>query len=257
MLLEKKKTLVFAAGSAFLILGICFTLPALSTPILNTLKQPLNLLAFMRREASALIFYHCNYAQNEKLNREISLLKSQLNALREIHLENTRLKNLLSLKEKSPHKLVAARVIGRSTDNWSSSIIIDKGRRSGIKPGMPAITYLGLAGRVIEATESTSKILLLSDPALSISALVQRSRQEGLVSGTLGPNLIMKYLPEEADIKAQDIIVTSGLTVSYPKGLLIGRVVDTGREFSGLSRYAIIKPALNLSNIEEVLIIIS
>jgi rod shape-determining protein MreC len=121
---------------------------------------------------------------------------------------------------------------------------------------MAAITYLGLLGRVAETSESTSKIMLVSDPDMGVSGLIQRSRQEGLVCGTLGSHLIMKYLPEEADIKVSDIVVTSGLSQEYPKGLLIGRVIDIGREFSGLSRYAVIEPAVKLSNIEEVLIIV-
>jgi rod shape-determining protein MreC len=66
----------------------------------------------------------------------------------------------------------------------------------------------------------------------------------------------MKYLPEDADIKLQDTIVTSGLNNNYPKGLFIGSVIDIGKDFSGLSRYAVIKPAVNLSNIEEVLVIV-
>lgn len=98
--------------------------------------------------------------------------------------------------------------------------------------------------------------MLINDPDFGVSAVVQRSRQEGLVSGTLGNNLIMRYLPKDADIKVSDIIVTSGLTGKYIKGLLIGRVVEIGDEFSGLSRYCLIKPAVSLSNIEEVLIII-
>jgi rod shape-determining protein MreC len=65
----------------------------------------------------------------------------------------------------------------------------------------------------------------------------------------------MKYLPKEADIKVNDTILTSGLTDTYPKGLLIGSVIDIQDEFSGLSRYAIIKPAVNVSNLEEVLVI--
>jgi rod shape-determining protein MreC len=98
--------------------------------------------------------------------------------------------------------------------------------------------------------------MLISDPNLGVSALVQRSRQEGLVSGTLGTYLTMRYLPKDADIKIQDVIVSSGLNEVYPKGLLIGTVIDIGKEFSGLSRFATIKPAIDLSNIEEVLIII-
>jgi len=120
---------------------------------------------------------------------------------------------------------------------------------------MVAITYLGLAGRVVETTDTTSKIMLINDPNLSVSCIVQRSRQEGLVSGSLGSFLIMRYLPKEADIKVSDVILTSGLTNLYPKGLLVGTVAEVGEELSGLARYAIIKPAVELYNIEEVLII--
>jgi len=67
----------------------------------------------------------------------------------------------------------------------------------------------------------------------------------------------MKYLPEDADIKLKDTIVTSGLNDTYPKGLLIGTVIDIGKEFSGLSRFAVIKPAINFSSIEEILIVAS
>jgi rod shape-determining protein MreC len=91
---------------------------------------------------------------------------------------------------------------------------------------------------------------------MAVSAIVQRSRQEGLISGTLGSSLIMRYLPKDCDIKVSDAIITSGLTENYPKGLLIGRVTDIGEEFSGLSRYAIVRPAVNLATIEEVLVIV-
>jgi rod shape-determining protein MreC len=216
----------------------------------------LSLLTLIRREVGGIIFYHRNLTQNESLKKEIDLLTQKLNAANEVELENKRLKETLSFKQKSSYKLIAARVIGRTPDNWSSVIIIDKGRYNGIKRGFVAITYLGLVGRVIETTESTSKIMLINDPDMGISSEVQRSRQEGLVSGTIGSFLVMRYLPQDCDVQISDVVITSGLTETYPKGLLIGKVVGIADEFSGLSRYAIIKPAVNLSNIEEVLIII-
>lgn len=256
MLKFKKKNLIYLAISCFLILTLAFLTPASKVAFLNILKQPLNLLTLAKREVDAIIFYHRNSIQNQRLKREIDLLRQKLNSLNEAYLENIRLQKLLSLKQKPTYKVIAARVIARSPDTWSSIIIIDKGSNNGIKRGMTAISYLGLLGRVIETTAFTSKIMLINDPNLSISGIVQRSRQEGLVSGTLGNHLIMRYLTEESDIKIQDTIVSSGLNEIYPKGLLIGTVVDIGKEFSGLSRYALIKPAVNLSNIEEVLIIV-
>lgn len=254
--LNKKKLIPFLVVSLSLLL-LAFSVSILSVPILGISKQPLNLLALIRRELGGIIFFHRNLNENEKLKREIDFLRYKLNGLNEMYLENTRLKSTLGFKQNSAFRFITSRVIARSSDNWSTGLIIDKGSGSGIKKGMAVVTYLGLVGRVIETTGATSKVMLLCDPSLGVSSLVQRSRQEGLVSGTLGANLLMKYLPEDADIKLQDTIVTSGLNHAYPKGLLIGTVIEIGKEFSGLSRYAIIKPAVNLSNIEEALVIVS
>ena len=253
--LKNKKLIPFLIA-VFLLIFLAISITILRTPILALSRPPFSLAAFLQREAGGLIFYHHNLVENERLNKEIALLKYKFNGLNEIYLENTRLKNSLSFKQKSSLRVIAARVIIRPADNWSSGLIIDKGSSQGIRKGLAVATYLGLAGRIVETTGSTAKVMLLNDPSLGVSALVQRSRQEGLVCGTLGANLIMKYLPEDADIKLEDTIISSGLNATYPKGLLIGTVVDIGRDFSGLSRFAVVKPAVELSNIEEVLVII-
>ncbi|RKY31154.1 MAG: rod shape-determining protein MreC, partial [Candidatus Omnitrophota bacterium] len=226
-------------------------------PILNILKKPLDLMTLFKREFLGLVFFHRNMVVNEKLTKENELLKLRLNNLQETELENSRLKELLELKEKTPYKVVAARVIARQPDNWSSSIIINRGARDGIKQGDVVISYLGLAGRVSETTSGVSKVTLINNPNFCVSALVQRSRQEGLICGTLDyHSLIMKYLPRQADIKISDSVITSGLTRFFPKGLVIGEVTSIGEEFSGLSRYAVVKPAINFSDIEEVLVVV-
>lgn len=252
----KNKNLIYVAVLVCFLILLSVIIPRLRPPIVSTLKYPLDLLTLIRREIRGIIFYRRHLIQNERLKKETDLLKHKLNTTNETYLENIRLKKLLSFKQKSQPKVIAARVIGRSVDSWSSVIIIDNGGYDGIKRGMTVISYLGLVGCVVETNQATSKAMLINDPRFSVSAIVQRSRQEGLVSGTLGNSLIMKYLTQEADIEISDVIVTSGLTDTYPKGLIIGTVVDTGEEFSGLSRYAIIKPAVDLSNIEEVLVII-
>lgn len=251
----KRKNLIYVAGVVIGILLFSSFIPAVRPLTLNILKSPLSLLRVINREIGGIIFYHRNLVENERLRNQVDFLRQKLNSLAQVYLENKRLNNLLSLKQKSPYKVIPARVIARSPDSWSSAVVIDKGSSSGIRQGAVVITYLGLVGRVIETSNVTSKAMLINDSNLSISAIVRRSRQEGLISGTLGSSLIMRYLPKEADIKVADTIITSGLTDNFPKGLLIGTVTDVGEEFSGLSRYAIVKPAVNLSNVEEVLII--
>lgn len=251
----KNKSFILSLAVVFFILLLAFLVPFLKIPSSDILKSPLGLLTLIRREAAGIIFFHHNMAQNERLRKEADLLRQKLNEANEVYLENERLRKLLSLKEKPQLKVIAARVIGRSMDSWPSQVIINKGRHSGIKRGSVAITYLGLAGRVIEAANFTSKVILINDPEFAVSAMAQRSRQEGLISGSLGHSLFMKYLPNDSDIEVSDVIITSGLTENFPKGLLIGTVVSIGDELSGLSRYAVVKPAVNLSSIEEVLII--
>lgn len=219
-------------------------------------KPHLSFISLAKRELSGIIFYHRNMMQARSLQNDINFLRLRLFDLRELSQENMRLKNLVNFKQKSPLRLVAARVIGRSMDSWSSSVVIDKGRYNGIKSGMVVITPKGLVGSIVESADNTSKVLLINDPNQGISSIVQRSRQEGLVNGTLGSNLIMRYLPDDAAIIVGDVIITSELSQIYPKGLLVGRVVNIGREFSGLNRYALIKPVVDLSSIEEVLVII-
>jgi rod shape-determining protein MreC len=251
-----KKQLIYFSAVVLSILFISSLAQPLKPPVLNLSEYPLSLLNFVRREIGGIIFYHRNMVLSERLRRENDFLKQKVYSLNETFLENKRLKNLLAFKQKAPYKVIAAEVIGRPSDSWSSTIVINKGGYHGIRKGLVAISYLGLVGRVAETSEYTAKIMLLNDANMGVAALVQRSRQEGLVSGTLGSTLVMKYLPPEADINPSDLVITSGLTNVYPKGLIIGRVVSVGEEFSGLSRYAIIRPAVNLSNLEEVLVIV-
>ncbi len=251
------KKVVSAATLLLVILFIISALiPTLRKSFINIFDLPMLVFSWLRQESGGLIFFHRNLVQNQKFKAEHDFLFNQLNEKKELTLENARLRSLLSFKETAPYKVIAARVAARDPSNWPSIIIIDKGSSQRIKNGMVSVNFYGLLGRVVETGPSTCKIMLINDPNLSVSALVQRTRQEGLVCGSLGGTLIMKYLPKDCDIKITDTIVTSGLTGIYPKGLAVGTVIGIGREFSSQASYAIIKPAVDLSALEEVLIII-
>ena len=219
------------------------------------MRAPLYLCDLIGREVKGMVFYHRNYVEAGRLSRKVDFLNSKLSAMQDLSLENSRLTGLVSLKQQLPYKVIAARVIGRDPSNWSSTVIINKGSSSNIKKGAASLSFLGLVGRVTDVRSNTSTVTLINDPNVSVSARVQRSRQEGLVSGSLGGTLTLKLLPKDCDITAGDSVVTSGLTSVYPKGLLIGTVSAIANDFSGLSMYAILKPAVDLSSLEEVLIV--
>lgn len=175
--------------------------------------------------------------------------------LDELRQENERLKKLLALKQGSLFLTVAAEVIAGFPDNWSRGVMIDKGLRAGIKVGNAVIGESGLAGRVVEVSLQTAKVMLLNDPDSSVSAFLQRTREEGLISGNIAGTLQMRYLDKDSDVAIGDVILTSGLTRNYPPGLLIGRVIGINDDPHGLDKRCLVEPFVNLKSIEEVLVI--
>ncbi|MCX7928026.1 MAG: rod shape-determining protein MreC [Candidatus Omnitrophica bacterium] len=220
------------------------------------LRLPLTLVTNIRKTTEAIVYFYRNYKQVNQMQAKIDFLLNQLSEKKELELENERLRKLLDFKQRLPYKVIACQVIGRHPAQWSSTIILNRGLSSGIKNGYVCVSFLGLVGRVYQTTPTTSTVMLITDPNLSVSAIVQRSRQEGLVSGSLGGTLVMKYLSFDSDIKVGDLVVTSGLTPVFPKGIPIGKVIKVKEELPTLSCYAIIKPEVDLTALEEVLVII-
>ncbi len=224
--------------------------------VVKIFSLPLNLAKIPIAEFKKLIFYRSLFRENLRLRNQVDALKRRLVSQDEALLENERLKRLLSFKNQSSFSLIAARVIAREPSNWESAVIIDKGKRDGVRENAAVITELGLVGRVFEVAGNFSKIALINDPNFSVAALLQRTREEGIVSGSINGSCRMKYLYPNSDVKAADIVITSGLLQGFPKGILIGSVIDTEDDASGLSKNCIIEPAANLSRLEEVLVIV-
>lgn len=194
---------------------------------------------------------------NEALAQKVADYEILLNEARELRSENARLRQLFGFTSQNPVTFIPAKVIGRTADQWFSSIIVDKGSSSGVVKDMPVVTGDGLAGRVVRVTPHTSTMMLLTSRDSRVGGLVQRSRDPGIVEGDLeGANVLhIRFFSRDADVMPGDAIVTSGLGQVFPKGLLIGTVVKVGVEEFGLVKYALISPAVNFSRLEEVLIL--
>jgi len=192
-----------------------------------------------------------------RLQEEASVLRSQVLERREIIQENARLKQLFDFKRSFIFSSIAANVIGRDPTNWSSSIVIDRGKKDGLQPGMPVVNSLGVVGKVSEVGSSTSRVLLLTDPNFSVAALVQRNRENGLVAGTLTGTCRMKYLSYDANVKVGDRVITSKLSSAFPEGLLIGVVTKVEESQSSPTLECLVNPMVSLSQVEEVLVILN
>ncbi len=204
----------------------------------------------------------------EKLEAENAALRQQLTQIQEdaleadaLRRENERLKALAGLlAENEDYKVVDAYIIARSAaSEWVSTLTINRGSNAGITEGMCAITENGeVVGIIIEVGPNYSVIRTVLDSALGISATLSESGYDGIVSGGYSSGhkdlMRMDYLASAAVIRNNDLVVTSGSTV-YPRNLILGHVVDAGFEDSGAAKYAYVRPAANIAELEQVFII--
>lgn len=199
-------------------------------------------------------------AENTELKRTVGVLQHRLENLENLERENESLRELAGYREASREafELETARVIVRYPENWHKTIIINKGSREGIREKMPVITPDGLVGKVTRVFPENSEVLLVTDSECAVGARINESREtygvaEG--SGLTDSYLKMIYLPHDADISVDDLIVTSGLGGEYPSGLSIGRVYEIVAEENGLMKHAFLEPSVSFRTLEDVLVV--
>ena len=160
-----------------------------------------------------------------------------------------------------PYKTIAAPVIARDPSGVVKTIVIGAGTDQGVRVDEVVLSAQGVVGRVSETGSSYAKVELITDSASTVSALVQSSRASGIVRGQYGDTLVMEWILQSDPVKAGDVVVTAGLGIKnelrslYPKGLVIGTVVDvTKAEVSAYQR-AVVAPAVDFRKLESVLVI--
>jgi rod shape-determining protein MreC len=206
-------------------------------------------------ELKKLFYFRETYDEYIKQKRQIEALKARLVYLQETVEENKRYDKITEFRRAQEYSSVLAHVIGRDPSNWNASLIIDRGQRDGLKVGMPVVSVLGVVGRIFEIGNNTAKVILLSDPSFSVAAIVQRTRESGLLTGSLGGLCRLEYLTEKADVKVGDRIITSRLSTSFPEGILIGLVQDVQASENSHTAECLVEPEVDLSQIEEVIVI--
>lgn len=238
-----------------------FLLHLLGKPVSDVIGIPLTLLGNVDRGArnwwNQYVALQGIYEQNRKLKTQIQELEGKLNRLREQALATQRLTAILDFQKESAMTTLAARVIGRSASNWYRGVVLNKGEDDGVAVEMGVLTPAGVVGLIVKVASSTSIALLITDPNVAVTGLVQRTRDEGIIQGTAEGHVRMKYIPPLAEVKEGDTVVTSGLTGGLPRGLLIGQVLQVGELDGNLFQTALVAPIVDFGKLEEVLIILS
>lgn len=192
-------------------------------------------------------------AQNDEL-----ILRSLL--YEELEEENTQLRAMLGeYEERASMNPVLARVIASESGNYFSTFTINKGKNDGVDTQMAVITSEGLIGYTYEVFDTTAKVITVIDDQASLAALIESSRDQGAVKGTLGstgePLCRMYYLSADSVPRPGDRVITSGVGVSFPKGLLIGYVRESTRAIEDNKHYIVVEPAADFEHIENVLVL--
>lgn len=206
-------------------------------------------------ELKKLFFFRETYDEYRWFKKQSEIMKAKWIEQGEENQTAARYEKIREFRLQQNYASVVANVIGRDPSSWNASLIIDKGSVDGVEVGQPVVSPLGVVGRIAEAGHNTSKVILLSDPAFAVAAVVERSRENGLLTGTLQGVLRLQYLTEKADVKVGDQLVTSRLSTAFPQGILIGQITDVQASMNTHTVECLVDPAVDLSELEEVIVI--
>ncbi len=210
--------------------------------------------------------------ERERLMGEVANLRSEVDGLKTLERENAVLREQLDFKARQSHRLVLSEVIARGdSSGWWQTLTLNRGRQSGVAPGMPVMTSEGLIGRTMAVTDQSAEVLLLTDPACRIACRIGRTGACGILRGR-GVSVENKmklalflpvepcridYLAKDQSIIGGDEVYTSGLGGIFPEGLLVGHVLESSLDDSMLYQSADIKPAAKLDALRYVFVVVT
>lgn len=211
---------------------------------------------------SDLIHFKRHANENRALRQELASFKEERFRAREFSLENARLVKLLELKQGAPShfkKKIVSRVIARPMLTWDRVLLLDKGRRDGVRPDMLVLSDLAVIGKISEAGLSSARVTLINDPSFRLGVLLQRTREQGVLYGLSskgsGAACRVKYISQGAQLQTGDIIETAGYGAFVPKGIRVGTVKKSFRIPGHIYQTAEIAPAADIDRAEEVMVV--
>ncbi len=226
-----------------------------ATALLDAASKPVGLLQAPVVEFKKLLYFRETYDEYRLMKKQLDVLRAKLIYMQETLEAGKQYDKIQEFRRNQNYVSMTANVVGRDPSNWNASLIIDRGQVDGIKVGWAVVNPLGAVGKIVEVGRSTSKVVLVADPNFAVAALVQRTRESGLLTGTLQGVCRLQYLTDNADVKVGDKVITSKLSSAFPEGILIGMVIDVQAAVNSHTVECLVDPAVDMSQIEEVIII--
>ncbi|MBW1649423.1 MAG: rod shape-determining protein MreC [Deltaproteobacteria bacterium] len=195
--------------------------------------------------------------ENKEIKRKLNELASLNNRFYELKTSYARLVKLLNFKKETPYKkLIASRVIGKDSSQWFKTVLIDKGKKDGVKRGMPVIAPEGAVGQITDIFTHNSRVLLITGQNSAVDAIIQRTRARGILKGKgFDEECALEYVLRKNDVRIKDVVISSGMDGIFPKGLMIGIVSDVTKNHSEVFQQVSVSCYVDFEKLEEVLII--
>jgi rod shape-determining protein MreC len=199
--------------------------------------------------------------ERDRLRRENAELRVRITQAEEIARENNRLRQQLGAARQFPWRVAMARVVSRDPANWWRTVKIDLGLRQGVSNNCPVVSAEGsLVGRVSEVGFTQSQVALVGDPDCRVSVMIEETRDSGVIAPSSSnpfDNVIvdLSYLSRNSPLRTGQRVVTSGLGGVFPKGILVGHIVDYRSVGYGLYNEARVKVAARMNALEEVWVV--
>jgi len=198
--------------------------------------------------------------ENEKLKEKIDEIERENRDLKEYRQENIELRQALNIKDQfATYEPLGSNIIGKDMGNWFDTFTIDRGSQDGIGKNFPVVTSKGLIGRIIQSNVDSSKVESIIDKDSVISVRISQKGDLARVRGDIQYSdlgvCILDRIPPEADVAVGDLIETSGIGGIYPRGILIGKVIEVRKANDDLNKYAIVQPAVDFRRLDKVFIL--
>jgi rod shape-determining protein MreC len=203
--------------------------------------------------------------ENQDLKAQVSSLEEELSTTRADQARLAELEALFGLEQSFSVKIhtTAAEVISNGISNFEWTIEIDKGSNDGMKVDMPVVASAGLVGHIIRVTPSASFVQLIIDPDSSVAGRLDVSGETGLLEGQGANDLRMALVSPDVSVAPDEKVVTAGFKFNgefqslYPPNVLIGSVSRVMTEPDELTKFVTIRPAVDFSSLNVVLVVTS
>lgn len=191
-----------------------------------------------------------------RLGQENLLLKAQMQTFWALQEENRRLRNLLRAVQPLEQDLLLAESIPVKGDARRRMILINRGSRDGVFVGQAVLAAEGLLGQVVHVGPRTAEVLLLTDDTHAIPVRIARTGQRAIARGTgQGERMEVLHLPNNADVREGDLLVTSGLGGTFPAGYPVASVSVIEQTQSGVFASISARPLAPVDDVREVILV--